>query len=114
MPVRCLPATPLLAVDRAEITIFIGPFIPDRDVIFLQIPNIRIAADEPQKLVNDGPRMKLLCRQQRKPRPKVKAHLMPEHGPCASAGAIAAVNTFFEYAGQEIKILLHGGRSEQG
>ena len=43
---------PLFAIDRAKITIFIGPFIPDRHAVFLQITDIGVATDEPQQFMD--------------------------------------------------------------
>ena len=48
-----LPAPPLLAVDRPEIAVFISPFIPDADTVFLQIGDIRIAAEKPDQLMDN-------------------------------------------------------------
>ena len=39
--------SPLVAVNRAKIALFIGPFIPDGNAIFFEIANIRIAREEP-------------------------------------------------------------------
>ncbi len=38
-----LPGAPLLAVDRAQIAVFIGPFVPDADAVFFEISDVRIA-----------------------------------------------------------------------
>ncbi len=42
--VRCRPAPPLLAIDRAEIAVSVGPLIPDRNTVFFQVFDIGIAA----------------------------------------------------------------------
>ena len=36
VPVRRRPRAPLAAINRTEITIFIGPIIPDRDAVLLR------------------------------------------------------------------------------
>ena len=34
-PVRRRPTAPLVAVDRPQLAIFVGPFIPDADLVLL-------------------------------------------------------------------------------
>ena len=43
-PVRPLPGAPLLAVDRAEIAVGVGPFVPDRHAMRLEIGDVGLAA----------------------------------------------------------------------
>ncbi|MPN36795.1 hypothetical protein SDC9_184306 [bioreactor metagenome] len=38
--VRGFPAPPLLAVDRAEVAVLVGPFVPDADPVLLQPANV--------------------------------------------------------------------------
>ena len=45
--VRCAPGTPLFAVHRAEIAVFIGPLIPNGDLVVTQVGDIGIAVQEP-------------------------------------------------------------------
>ena len=45
--VRRFPVAPLLAVDRAEIALFVGPFVPDADLVLLQPADIGVAAQKP-------------------------------------------------------------------
>ena len=54
LAIGCLPRTPLLAVDRTELPLRVGPLVPDRDPVFLEIGDIRRAPEEPDQLVNDG------------------------------------------------------------
>src|SRR5213594_4900669 len=48
------PIAPLSAVDAAEAAFGVGPFVPDADTVLVQVFNIRVAAEEPEQLVNDG------------------------------------------------------------
>src|SRR5688572_30679705 len=76
--VRRAPGPPLRAVDRAELAVVVGPFVPDRDVVVAQILDVRVAFEEPQKLVNDRAQMKLLRREHGEARDEVEAHLIAE------------------------------------
>jgi len=41
------PASPLFAVDGAEIAVLIRPFIPNAHAVFFEVADICIARDEP-------------------------------------------------------------------
>ena len=51
--VRRGPTAPLLAIDGAKVAILIGPFIPDRNAVLLQIRDVRIAFQEPEQFDDD-------------------------------------------------------------
>ncbi len=36
------PTAPLLAVDGSEIAVLVGPFVPDRDTVLVQVADVRI------------------------------------------------------------------------
>ena len=55
--------------------------------------------------------MQFLGRDQRKTLRQVKTHLVTEHRPGASAGAIRFLATLFENMSHQLKILLHYQRS---
>ena len=48
------PRAPLLPVDRAEITVLISPFIPDGDSVFLEVGDVGISFEKPEKLMDNG------------------------------------------------------------
>ena len=52
--VRRGQAAPLLAVNRAELAVLIGPLVPDADAVLAQVADVGVALEEPQQLVNDG------------------------------------------------------------
>lgn len=43
------PRPPLLPVNWPEVTVFIGPFVPDFDTMVVQVFDVRIAAEKPQQ-----------------------------------------------------------------
>ena len=57
--VRRSPVAPLVAVDRTEFPAVVSPIVPDADAILLQIPNVGVAPQEPQQLVDDRAQMQL-------------------------------------------------------
>ena len=62
------PGAPLVAVDRAEVAVLVGPLVPDRDAAVLQPLDVRVAAEEPQQLGEDRPGVDLLGGHQRETR----------------------------------------------
>ena len=104
---RPAPAPPLGAIDRAEITVGIGPFVPDRDIVLLEITDIGIAFQKPEQLMNDGSEMKLLGCQQGEASGEIKAFLGPEDGECARAGSVFLRPALFEDKTEESVILDH-------
>src|SRR5436190_7949239 len=60
------PIAPLRTVNAAEFAVFVGPFIPDRDAMFVEVANVRIAAQEPEQLVDDRFDVQLFRGEQRK------------------------------------------------
>ena len=58
------PGTPLMSVNRAEIAILVGPLVPDRHAVFLQVAGICVAVEKPQKFMNDRTQMQFFGGQQ--------------------------------------------------
>ena len=52
--VRRRPGTPLFAVNRPQIAIFICPLVPDSDIVFMQIRDVGVTLQEPQQFMDDG------------------------------------------------------------
>jgi hypothetical protein len=80
--------SPLESINRTQVTNFVlgqpariqefssGVAIPDVDALFLEMGSIRIAADEPEQLLQDSAVKDPLCSQQRKSIiRKTKSHL---------------------------------------
>ena len=105
--VRRRPGAPLLAVDRAEIAVLVGPFVPDGDAVLVEIFDVGFAAQEPEQFVDDRFQMQLLGGEQRKAGGKVEPHLMAEDRAGADAGAVALLHALGEHAVHEVEILAH-------
>ena len=50
--VRRRPRAPLVAVDWTEVTVLVGPWVPDAHAVLVEIFDIGVAAQEPEQLVN--------------------------------------------------------------
>ena len=103
-----LPVAPLLAVDRAEIAVLVGPFVPDADLALLQPADVGVAAQEPEQFDDDRSQVQLLGRQQREAVGEVEAHLRAEQRQGAGAGAVLLLDAFVEDPLHEVEILAHG------
>ncbi len=77
--VRPAPVAPLRAVNPAEITLLVGPFIPDRDSLLLEVADVRVAAQKPEQLVNDRFEMQLFRREEREAVAQIEAGLGAEN-----------------------------------
>ena len=94
-------------VDRAEIAVLVGPFVPDADAVFLEIGDIGIAAQEPDQLVDDRLQMQLLRRHQREAVGEIEAHLVAEDRFRAGAGPVGFDQAGVEHELHQIEILAH-------
>src|SRR4051812_43709360 len=73
------PRPPLVAVDRAEVAVGVGPLVPDGDASVLQPLDVGVAAQEPQQLGEDRAGVHPLGRDQREAGTQVEPHLVAEH-----------------------------------
>ena len=56
-----IPVTPLCAVDRTEVALAVGPFVPYAYFVIVQIFYVGISVDEPEKLMYDRAEVYFLC-----------------------------------------------------
>ena len=95
------------AIDRPQLAILVGPFVPDADAMLLEPMDIGFAAQEPEQFIDDGFEMHLLGGDQRKTVGQVEAHLMAEDRARAGAGAVALFHALGEHAFHQVEILAH-------
>jgi len=86
--VRRWPAAPLVAVDGPQFAVGVGPFVPDRDAIFLQVGDVGGTCQEPDQFMDDRLQVHLLGRHQREAVLQVEAHLVAEHGTRSGPGTV--------------------------
>src|SRR5690606_22742177 len=101
------PAAPLLAVHRTKVAVGIGPFVPDVDLVVLQVTDVGVAFQEPQQLMDDRAQVQFLGGDQRETLVEVKAHLPTEHAARAGTGAVGFLPAMLKYVLQQIQLLLH-------
>ena len=106
--VGCGPGAPLVAVYGAEVAVFVGPFVPDGDVVFFQVADVGVAFEKPKELVDDGAQVELFGGEQGKALGEIETHLVAEYGTGASAGAVGFVGAVAEDVLHEVEIGLHG------
>src|SRR4029077_7251027 len=82
------PGAPLVSVDWPEVSVRVGPLVPDGDLVLVQEANVRIPSEKPKQLVDDRAKVQLLCGQQRKPVAEVEAHLVAKDAERSGAGAV--------------------------
>src|SRR5690606_20192226 len=107
--VRGAPAPPLRPVHRTELALGVRPFVPDRDAVLVQIADVRLAAQKPQELVDDGLEMQLLGGQEREARREIAAQLVAEDALRAGAGPVRLAYALLAHLAQEIEVRLHRG-----
>ena len=90
------PVAPLRTVDPPEVAVFIGPFVPDGDLVIAQVGDIGFAFEEPEEFVNDGTEVKFFGGEEREVGVEGEACLCPKDGISAGAGAVVAVGACFK------------------
>src|SRR6185503_1737866 len=104
-PIGRAPVAPLVAVDRAELALVVGPFVPDRDAALLQPFHVGVAAQEPEQLVGDRLEVQLLGGEQGEAVAQVEAQLAAEHRQRAGAGAVGLARAARKHFAQQVEVL---------
>jgi len=107
------PAAPLHAVDGAEVAVFAGPFIPNRNIAFLEPVVVARPREEPQQLLDDGAQVNFLGGHQREAFVQIEAHLVAKHAFGACAGAVGFGNAVAVHMLHEVFVLA-AGRAHKG
>jgi hypothetical protein len=105
--IRGRPGAPLIAVHRTELSIFIGPFVPDAYAVFLEIAGIGFAPQEPQQFVDDRLQVNFLRRQQRKACLQIETQLRAEDTQRPRPGAVVLAVSVLEDMPHQVKVLAH-------
>jgi signal peptidase I len=108
LAVGAFPTAPLFAINRAQLTIGVGPFIPDADPIFLQEFNVRIPPEEPKQLIYNALQMDLLGCHQRKTLAEIEAQLIAKIAGRPGAGTVGFDSPGIDDMLKKIEVLLHG------
>ena len=95
--VGAAPRAPLVAVDGSQFAIGAGPFVPNADLMVVEVLHIGVATEKPQQLVDDGAQVQLLGGEEGKSVVEVEAHLVAESAEGARAGAVVFGHTIVEH-----------------
>ena len=107
--IRRGPASPLHAVNGAEVAVFARPFVPDGHIAFFEPVVVAGASQEPEQLLNDGSQVNFFCRDQREAFIQVKPHLVAKHALGARASAVGFGNAVLVHVLHEIFVLAADG-----
>ena len=110
---QVLDLVDVAAVDGAEVAVLVGPLVPDRHAVVVQVLDVGAALKEPEQFVNDRAKVKLLRRDKRKAFRQIEAHLVAEDGSRAGACAVGLVRAVFVYVAHQGLVLIarHGAVS---
>jgi len=101
------PRPPLVPIDRPQFALCVGPLIPDRHAMFVEITHVRVATQKPEQLVNNGLEMQLFCGERGETVAEGKPRLGAENGISARAGAIRLELAFIEDKAEQVEVLNH-------
>ena len=107
LAVGCWPRTPLVAVDRTEVAVFVSPLVPNRDATLLKPLHVRVAAQEPEQLSDDGAQVQLLRRHGWEAIGEVEAHLVAKHAERAGTGSVALLLSVRQHMIEQVEVLPH-------
>src|SRR5215813_8827275 len=96
-----------MPIHRAEVATLVGPLIPDRDAMIVEIFDIGIAGEEPEQLVDDRLGVQLLGGDEREAVSEVEPHLVAEYGERAGTGPVALLDAVRKNAFHQVVVLAH-------
>jgi len=108
LTVRAAPRSPLRPVDPAEISVGVGPLVPNGHPILPQRVDIGFTAEKPEQLVDDRPQMDFFRGDQREPVPQVEACLRTEDAKSAGSSPVLARTPLLKDHFEEAVVFLHG------
>lgn len=99
-----------MAVDGSEVAVGVGPFVPDGDIVLVEVVDVGVASEEPEEFVDDGAGVDFFGGDEGEAVGEVETELTPEDGVRAGAGAVVAWGGVGEDIAEEVEVLLHDGR----
>ena len=97
----------MVAINRAEIAVFIRPFIPDGDAVFVQVLDIGVTLQEPEQFMDDRAQVQLLGGDGGKSGGQIVASLVAKDAERAGAGAVFFAHAVIQNKLHEIEVLSH-------
>ena len=99
------PTSPLHPIHGPQISIFLGPFVPDGDPALLKPQVAARTTQEPQQLLNDRSQVDFLGGHQGKPLVQIKAHLVAKNTARARTSAVFLVHPVGEHMAHKVFVL---------
>ena len=96
------PRTPLVTIDGTELTVFVGPLVPDADAVLLEVFHVGVALEEPEQFVDDRLQVELLRGEQGESVIEVVTRLGAEDADGAGACTVTFLCAFGEDAVQNV------------
>ena len=90
------PGTPLITVNGAQVSLLVGPFIPDADSMLVEVLDLCASGKKPQQFINHRAKMYLFGGEQGKPFLEIKPHLVSEDTESSGAGAVVLLDAMIE------------------
>lgn len=113
LAIRAFPASPLRAVHGTQVAFFIRPFVPDGDLVLVQVLNVGIALQKPEQFMDDAAQVQLLRGQAGESRGEVVARLLAEDGRGAHTRAVLPETSVVQDLAQQAVVFVHGGMKHQ-
>ena len=105
------PGTPLMAIDRPELALRIGPLVPDLHAVLAQVGDVGAPGEKPDELVHDRLQVQLLRRDQREALAQIEPHLMAEEREGSGPGPVRLLDAAVEDLAQEVEVGSQGPHS---
>ena len=102
------PTAPLFSINGTQIPVFIGPFVPYSDTVFLEILDVCIALEKPKQFMNDGGQVKFLGGHHRKTFGEVEAHLVAKDRCRPSSSSVTFVSAVGQDVPHQLKVCFQG------
>ena len=91
-----------MAVNRTEVAVFVGPLVPDVDVVVEEVLDVGVSGDEPEEFMDDPFQENLLRRQEREPFLEVEPHLVSEDALGSDTRTVVLDDPFVHYPPQQV------------
>ncbi|MPM85113.1 hypothetical protein SDC9_132190 [bioreactor metagenome] len=90
------PCSPLRAIDGTEVARFIGPGIPDVNLVIGQIFDVRVPCQEPEQFMNDPSEEHLSSSSEWKTSCQIETELSAKNAASAGPRAVSPQSTVVE------------------
>ena len=101
------PGPPLVPIHGAQVAVFVGPLVPDRDLVVLEPANVGVSSQEPQQFVDHGPDVDFFGGEKWESLGQVEPHLSTKQTTRSNAGTVFAIKAMTEDFVQKLQVCTH-------